>query len=177
MATSTPWGRSQSSKRIARGITKYETGSHGGIKVSKTRMLEIWRPLRNESGWYEEDCEWAKVAFAFPALFTPEEFRAATRIMKDCFPDAYEGITGQSLDPSESALKRERAFLKETESRFVPRSAWGDWHDAVPAGMVGVMCEKRSTGERAWFLVKEEDYSQREPVNEALCQTWENHPQ
>jgi len=57
MATSTPWGPSQYADKLARGVTMYGTAGHGGIKVSDKLNREIPPEFRNESGWYEEDCE------------------------------------------------------------------------------------------------------------------------
>ena len=39
MTTHTPWGRPDSSKEIAPGITRYDTPSHGGYYVSPERVL------------------------------------------------------------------------------------------------------------------------------------------
>ena len=57
---------------IAPGIMEYGTPSHGGIHVSATRlaqMPESWRESFAGDGWYEEDCDWALVALAFPECF------------------------------------------------------------------------------------------------------------
>lgn len=70
--TWTPWGYSQSATRIARGIMHYSTASHGGYHVSPTRLTAMG-PLAESpfagAGWFEEDCDWARVALAFPDEF------------------------------------------------------------------------------------------------------------
>lgn len=65
----TPWGKSQTKKVIAPGITFYSTASHGGYKVNKAQRDKMPAHLINSDGWYEEDCEWCKVALAFPEYF------------------------------------------------------------------------------------------------------------
>ena len=79
IGTSTPWGRAQGSKRLAYGIVLYYTAGHGGIHVSPTVLATMPAHLRNADGWYEEDCEVAKVVLAFPALFTEEQRASAQR--------------------------------------------------------------------------------------------------
>ena len=60
--TQTPWGLSQSAKQIVRGITVYDTSSHGGISVSPgaTKWLSkftVANGMKWGGGyWYEEDC-------------------------------------------------------------------------------------------------------------------------
>ena len=70
----TPWGVAQTVTVIADGIESVSTSSHGGIRLSAERQAQM--PERfvglNKYGrgcWYEEDCEWALVAVAFPEHF------------------------------------------------------------------------------------------------------------
>ncbi|WP_295452114.1 hypothetical protein [uncultured Thiodictyon sp.] len=79
--TKTPWGDG-SGYVIAPGITLLSTESHGGIHVSVERLAEMPDVIRNldpfaGSGWYEEDCDWALVAMAFPEHFSGEHCQAA----------------------------------------------------------------------------------------------------
>lgn len=66
----TPWGKSQSKQKVVRGINFYSTAGHGGYKVSKKLNASIPDCLRNEDGWYEEDCEYLKVIISFPQYFS-----------------------------------------------------------------------------------------------------------
>lgn len=83
----TPWGRAQSKKVLVPGITFYSTASHGGYYVSKAIRAVMPPHLVTEDGWYEEDCDWSKVALAFPHLFTPE----LQRIARETHARWYEG--------------------------------------------------------------------------------------
>lgn len=91
----TPWDRSQWETIYSEGIVLYETPGHGGFHVSPSRLLEMPEPLRNHDGWYEEDCEWAKVAIAFPQLFTSLERKAARKTMIEWHPEI-AGLIGIS---------------------------------------------------------------------------------
>lgn len=66
----TPWGKSQGKEILAPGITYYSTASHGGYYVSKAVRAVMPKQYVNADGWYEEDCEWSKIALSFPHLFT-----------------------------------------------------------------------------------------------------------
>lgn len=99
MATSTPWGPSQETTRIARGITFYSTAGHGGFKLSAGRNAVIRREvkdrtwgLRGHDGWYEEDCDAALVVVAFPEHFSPEQVQRASQAVKAYY--AFDTITG-----------------------------------------------------------------------------------
>ena len=65
MATSTPWGPSQGSNKIATGIMFYHTARHGGVHLSPKRNAQVPDYMRAADGWYEEDCEWAIAAVVF----------------------------------------------------------------------------------------------------------------
>ena len=98
MATSTPWGPSQYSKQITRGIVLYGTAGHGGIHVSPTMLAKMPEPLRaiggnycgpGNEGWFEEDCAWCAVALAFPERFEHRDLDCAKRTLKNYYPEAY----------------------------------------------------------------------------------------
>ena len=76
----TPWGISDDIKIIADGIRLISTPSHGGIWVSKARLAEMPEKYKTPSSFYkmggqffEEDCEWARVALSFPQFFPGEQ--------------------------------------------------------------------------------------------------------
>jgi len=74
MNRSTPWGAAQDTKQVARGITRIDTASHGGYHLNAERLAAMPEQLRRitpfaGAGWYEEDCDWAIVAIAFPQHF------------------------------------------------------------------------------------------------------------
>jgi len=43
MATSTPWGLSQTARQLTPGIMIYSTAGHGGIHLSPARMAALPR--------------------------------------------------------------------------------------------------------------------------------------
>ena len=86
----TPWGISDSSERIAPGIMRYDTPSHGGFHLSAKRQAEMPEALRVEGGWYEEDCDWALVILGFPQFFSKEDSEAAKESARTWNTEAYE---------------------------------------------------------------------------------------
>ena len=122
-SANTPWGPSQGATVYAEGVTAHSTAGHGGFKLSAERNRRVHPLLRSSGGWYEEDAEWAIVAFTFPHLFTALERRHAERTIKDSFPDAWEAITGVILAPGESHTKDRRAFEAEHATDWVVVSA------------------------------------------------------
>lgn len=85
----TPWGFADSINEIGLGIKFVSTPSHGGYFVPTELLSKItpeafksesWGRQR-QSGWFEEDCDWAYVAKAFPELFPAEAQQAATNVM------------------------------------------------------------------------------------------------
>lgn len=67
----TPWGTSDAEYDYAPNklVVFYTTPSHGGFKVQSPLNEMIPANVRSNDGWYEEDCEWAIVAYTFPSLF------------------------------------------------------------------------------------------------------------
>lgn len=95
----TPWGLSQGATIYAEGVVAHTTAGHGGFKLSAKRNVQIHTVLRRDSGFYEEDAEWAIVALTFPDLFTAFERKCADKTIRDCWPDAWEAIFGRSSLP------------------------------------------------------------------------------
>ncbi len=113
MGTSTPWGTAQYSKQYARGIMWYSTAGHGGFHLSPSINRQVPEALRIEDGWYEEDCDWALVAVAFPDIFV-KEYAEALSAMKNWHPDRYEKHFGIELRPDESYMKRRELAKQES---------------------------------------------------------------
>lgn len=165
MATTTPWGKAQSSTKYARGVILYSTAGHGGFHLSKTMNEKVHPALREASGWYEEDCKYHVVVFTFPDLF-PGKLDGAKKSLKEWYPDKYEAATGEKVTAEESHVIRERAFRAATKDKYVTVAAFGDWHKAVPKGFVGVMTVRGGRAESGHyasadekhFIVSEEEY-------------------
>lgn len=81
---STPWGLSQWRTDYGPGVSFYTTASHGGFHLDAERLRELTAKLGTvktfcgQPAWFEEDCDWAYVALAFPELFTAEDHKRAT---------------------------------------------------------------------------------------------------
>lgn len=152
-----PWGKVQIEHRLREGMTSVTTGGHGGIKLSKELNSKIPSMFRRKGGWYEEDEEWAIVAFFFPESFVGKE-EMALAILKNHWPDEYMAWSGKSVQVEESWELRRRHFRAVNGSNFVVRTAFGDWHPKVPPGLVGVIAVKSETDEKGHFLVPVDDY-------------------
>jgi hypothetical protein len=158
----TPWGKSDSSRQIVRGIMFYDTASHGGYHLSKLMNLRIPSYMRNENGWYEEDCEAAKVHICLSEFFPDHWFPTAMKTLKDYFPGAYEILTGETVKPEESWKRMQEMEPIIYAEKLVVRTAWGDWHEKVPKGFVGVCAtlgkHGRDFSQGRYFLVPAEEY-------------------
>jgi len=168
---SSPWGAIQDKRELAPGIWTVSTASHGGIKLSRERNAGMPDYMRNEGGWYEEDCEWAKAAVVYPIGFQrvikiegkPDrtEFEIAMDTLRNWHPDQYEQFTGIMLERGQSTVRDDRIFKAENETNFVVSAAWGDWAHWVPEGQVGVVARRDSDKAEKWFLVEGSLYQKR----------------
>lgn len=90
----TPWGPSQDITQIGRGIFSVSCAGHGGIFVPNDMLLTMPEALRTNcyggGNWFEEDCEWALVALAFPDLFSAYAVWIAGQSIRgsDCYKTA-----------------------------------------------------------------------------------------
>ena len=159
----TPWGASQSSKKLARGIVFYETAGHGGIHLSPERQEAMPEALKLDEPWYEEDCEWARVYCAFPGCFKQEDVAEAKKSLTTWHPEAYERYYGEVIPEGQSHVKDRQLFQQKNRERFIVQAAWGEWFEHCPRGFVFVLARKESTGEEGCFLVPVEDYHGRGP--------------
>lgn len=154
----TPWDLSQVSLTYADGVVFYSTASHGGFKLDDARNAAVPDPLRHEDGWYEEDEDWAKVAVAFPALFTSLERRHAEKTVRNAWPDYWEAVHGRALAPGESWAKDRRLFHDTHAQDWIVVSA--GMSKAHP-GMVecyAALGGDRMVNKRRGFLVPSDEY-------------------
>ena len=168
MSTSTPWGPSQGKTVLSLGIIQYSTAGHGGIHVCPSLNAQIHEAWREENGWYEEDCDWAVVAYHFPGAFKFAEVTSAIITLKNWQPHQYTKVTGQPVSLEESHTLLEEAFRAANINNMVCVSAVGDWHKGVPPGMVGVTAciggrneHGHYGGPLRYFLVPAADYAGR----------------
>jgi len=103
--THSPWGGVQTQTTRAEGIIEVTTASHGGFLLSEERLAQMPPRLRGRNAygggrWFEEDCEWALVAIAFPAYFTAEEVKDAVRTLLTYYPEVLgEGAGREGKGP------------------------------------------------------------------------------
>ena len=121
----TPWGPAEEVAVVAPGITRVCSTEHGGWRLSRARNAAVPDDLREESGWYELDCAWAKAAIAFPdepgVIEINERMRGiddradadgithVERVVRDHYPHEYERFTGRRVLPGQSMV-RDREF-------------------------------------------------------------------
>lgn len=164
----TPWGKADHQHELADGIVFYGTPGHGGFKIAPELNAQIPAPFRIESGWYEEDVEWAIPAFVFPEPFvvmssddinTPELMKeyAADRL-RNWMPDQWEEATGDKLVEGQSHMRDKAVHEQANVDNFLGKACWGSWHEEVPDGMVGVFAKRESDGAEAYFLIADEVY-------------------
>ena len=159
-----PWGRVDSVSEIAEGIFSVSTSGHGGLKLSREKNAQMPSFMRNDGGWYEEDCEWSKVALVFPKAFTNVQVGLAELSCQDWFPDEYQQFTGTVLSVDQSHVLSERRFKERHKDDYVVKAAFGDWKEGVPRGMVGVVAalgSRKEGDEEVWFLVPDAEYQER----------------
>jgi len=162
--THSPWGGVQSAKEYAPGIWSVCTPSHGGFSLSPERNTKVADCWRSDTGWYEEDCEWAIVCATWPEFFTEVWRLQADVTLRNWHPDGYEATHGVTLTAANSHAVAEREFWERHIEDFVVRSAWGDHMAWVPEGFVGVIAGigRRpvcgSPREERYFLVPASEY-------------------
>lgn len=103
----TPWGQPQDVTEFGPGVTVYSTAGHGGFHLDTDRQAAMPAHMRNDSPWYEEDCQWCKVALAFPELFTAREVRQAQQTYDQwCTPAAIARHNAQMAEWQAQARTR-----------------------------------------------------------------------
>lgn len=87
----TPWGAVQTLRIIAEGIVQVSTAGHGGLVLSDERLKAMPERFKlNVYGggrYFEEDCEWALVALAFPDAFTADYIQSAKETAAAYYPN------------------------------------------------------------------------------------------
>lgn len=155
---STPWGMAQSSEIYADGVVFHSTASHGGIKLDRARNAAMPAMLRVPGGWYEEDCEWAKVAIGLPDLFTDYERRHADRTLRDYYPECWEAVHGRALRPGESFAKDRRLFREAHAEHWVVVSAITSKERPGFVDCVTTLGGDGAASSRRRFLVPDTEY-------------------
>ena len=121
----TPWGESHSVKEWAPGIISVTTASHGGFILDADALARMPADLRKIKTWagegaYEEDCDWAIVALAFPSLFQIEQLDSAVQTVIGSGSDYHKEARAwlyQTLDGSQ-ILKLVNAWRLENREKY-----------------------------------------------------------
>ena len=160
----TPWGKSDYQKTyIENGIVFHGTPSHGGFKVYKKYNHQIPEYMRNSDGWYEEDCEWCKVAIIFPELFV-DSYSRALDTFRNWLPDEYQKYFGITLRSDESYILKERELREASKDKYVVTSAMNTFDGNVKVHAVrGGRLEngQYASNDEKWFLVPKHEYNSR----------------
>lgn len=155
----TPWGASQYAETYADGIVRHGTSRHGGFYLSSDRNAKVHPCLHKSGGWYEEDCEWAIVAFTFPELFTGYERKCADRTLCDWWPSEWEIIHGRKLAPGESHVRDRKAFEMAHADDWVVISALRSEHRNGMTEVIATRGGRRDLHvEEQRFLVPSAEY-------------------
>jgi len=166
----TPWGASQySTVYIEGGIVFHGTASHGGFKVYAKYNKQIPDYMRNKDGWYEEDCEWCKVAVNFPSVFNDKSNDAAIDTLKNWFPDEYEKFFLCKLDVQDSCVLKERAFIEKSKNSYVVTSALNNNGMVKVCAVRGGRLENGQFASRdeKWFMVPKDEYTMNFIIDES----------
>lgn len=171
-----PWGASQGGSVYAEGIVFHVTASHGGFKLDDAHNAAMPAALRIESGWYEEDCDWALVAFGFPELFTAYERRIAEKTLRDAYPERWEAVHGRLLAPGESFTRDRRLFEEAHAQDWVVISASMSVSTPGLVKCVAALGGRRDRRPYRGFLVPKAEYRVGPHgfvIDEARHEPWE----
>ncbi len=171
-----PWGASQGGSVYAEGVVFHVTASHGGFNLDDAHNAAMPAALRIESGWYEEDCDWAMVAFGFPELFTAYERRIAEKTLRDTYPERWEAVHGRPLAPGESFTKDRRLFEEAHAQDWIVISASMSGTTPGLVQCVAALGGKRDRRPYRGFLVPKTEYRAGPHgfvIDEARHETWE----
>lgn len=154
---STPWGMSQHRIRYALGMESVSTAGHGGFLLDNQFNELVDPSLRSADGAYEEDCDWAIVAFSFPDYFTDREKACADRTLRSWRPDEYEQITGKTIQPGESFERDQARHLAANANRYIVTAAsTSKTHPGMIHCIATIGGDRKKTG--LAFLVPADEY-------------------
>ncbi len=180
--------------QIIEGITFEDTSSHGYFHLTPERLAQVPAVLLTPSTFYdgghvfEEDCEWARFALAFP-LELPDYQVPAELTLRNVHPDIWEAWTGKVLEPGQSSERDREVALARHAEDLVVVTAWGSWEESVPVGWVGVCAVPGSevdglrsrSPEAAYFLVRKARYAARPAIGYVIDLdvdgVWAIHPE
>jgi len=133
MGSRTPWGTSDHSVKIEQGVTFYITPSHGGLKVSPSKVHKLsaaaqavgWDAFGDGALWYEED-----VAVNVP-LYDVPAWAAAARGGKEVSAEERDQLA-QSLQRWYPEYWAQRGHHHLQAKLFNPDEPEGEYIDVTP---------------------------------------------
>ncbi len=202
-----PWGSIQESEELgADGILRVRTATGRGYFIPRQANARIHETWRVRTGWYgqgERDDHWAIVAITFPDLFPRTTVQDAHALQRQARPSQYEAAVtatdsaeGQDL-PAPAQPQAPAAIVTTATPGSVvavrrtptgPRKAgpiatqvWGEWHESVPTGFVGVSAAPDSDPSHiTWHLIPVAEYDNRPgfrfTVDPERHPLWTDHP-
>ncbi|AND15919.1 DUF7007 domain-containing protein [Rathayibacter tritici] len=159
----TPWGPADHVEHPAPGIAIADTPSHGGVKPSAARNRAIPAPLRRSGGWSEEDCEAHIVGMYFPDAFPRRSPESSRDGVIRWFPDAYEEVTGEMIEPGQSPVRDRAVWTVAHTDDLIIASASNDPDGTAQAI---VTARRASDTHEAVFRVPKADYDSRRTTDE-----------
>jgi len=110
-----PWGKPDVVNKIAHGITELITPSHGGLKLSSSRMKVIeekFPTLTPCAGacWLEEHCDYAFAVVTWPENWEPKIVAAAVRSVSQSYK-------GKHKEEMQKACPEAIAIAKEYDEQ------------------------------------------------------------
>jgi len=160
----TPWGLSQTKENICRGINFYSTASHGGFKVSKNLNKLIPDYMRNDDGWYEEDCTWSFFVVALihrcPQI-TDNLYQYAKKTMRCYYWEEYEKFFVVTLAKGESNSKDEFMFFEENKDNLLVISAINSHIEKMVCVEATIGGKRGPNVNKRYFLIPKNEYENR----------------
>jgi hypothetical protein len=159
-----PWGGVDHGKDYGEGIFSVSTPSHGGYRIPAKLNKTIPEVFRVKDGWYEEDCDWAVPVFFLSGRFDAEKVANARKTLRAWRWKQWEEHFGEEIPLEESNNKAAELFLLKHANDLLGGAAWGDWHNNVPEGFVGVSAHRGGDRSRddGYFLISAKEYVEGE---------------
>lgn len=158
----------------------YTSGQSLTAPMYKRSSLEEYAAARPELPAFEvwigeEDCDWSTILYANDALRVGALSRPGhhgylaegvtredvERSACDWNPDYVEAFTGRKLTGADSSTRAREEWKADHAGDYVTDCAYGDWHDNVPEGFVGVSAKRSGDGDERYFLVPKAEYDTR----------------
>ncbi|AQT06641.1 DUF7007 domain-containing protein [Acetobacter persici] len=176
----TPWGQPDhvtvfrvDPESGAPDIMSVSTPGHGGFVLTGKAQKGMPSCLRlgsGDTGFYEEDSDWTRVALAHPKFFTPGALAKAEEVLRHWEPQAWEQFYGRQLEPGQSNVNDRANFLAAHENDLIVVSARlvpGDEANILVTAVPGENRNLMGTDREKQFIIPYDEYrsGQVDPVS------------